>query len=87
MGLVEDGNCAAAAAYTLIAGDFGNIDQDGRGRHVVGGYVVRRRLVREDVQDVLGKAGRQVFGYVVDVVGVHAWFAACDCDARFGSRA
>ena len=71
----------------MMAGDFSNIDQDLRGRHVVGGYVVRRRLVREGVQDVLGKAGRQVFGDVVDVVRVDAWLVACDCDARFGSRA
>ena len=70
----------------MMAGDFGNIDQDGRGRHVVGGYVVRGRLMREGVQDVLGKAGRQVFGDVVDVVGVHARLAACDCVARFRSR-
>ena len=43
--------------------------------------------MREGVQDVLGMAGRQVLGYVVDVVRVHTWLAACDCDARFGSRA
>ena len=70
----------------MVAGDFGNIDQDGRDRHVVGGYVVRGRLVREGVQNLLGKAGRQVFGDVVDVVRVHAWLAACDCDTRFGGR-
>ena len=69
-----------------MAGDFGDIDQDGRSRHIVGTDVVRGRLVREGVRDVLGKAGRQVFGHVVDVVRVHAWFAACDCDARFRSR-
>ena len=42
--------------------------------------------MREGVQDVLGKAGRQVFGVAVNVVRVHASLAACDCDARFRSR-
>ena len=82
MSFTYDGDGAAAAAYTLMAGDFGDVDQDGRGRHVVGGYMIRRR---EGVQDDT-LCGRQIFGYVVDVVGVHACFAACDCDARFGSR-
>ena len=71
----------------MVVGDFGDIDQHGKNGHVVGSEVVRRRLVREGVQGILCKVCRQVFGYIVDVVSVDAWFATCYGDARFGSRA
>ena len=40
-------------------------------------------LVEKD-EHVLGEAGQKVLWYVVDVVGVSAWFAAENGDARFG---
>ena len=43
-----------------------------------------RRLGGEGVEHVLCEAGWKVLWYVVDDVGVSAWFAAESGDARFG---
>ena len=54
-----------------------------QGRDVVEGDAGGRRLGGEGVEHVIGEVGRKVLWYVVDVVGVSAWFEAENGDAWF----
>ena len=55
-----------------------------RWRDVVEGDVEGRRLGGEGVEHVRGEVGRKVLWYVVDAVGISAWFAAENGDTWFG---
>ena len=48
--LTQDCNCAPSTAYTLIASNYGDVDQDRRRGDVIGSDVVRRRLCHEGVR-------------------------------------
>ena len=71
----------------MMTCDFGDVDQDRRGGDVVSSDVIRGRLCREGVEDILRKASRRMPRYVVGVVRIGARFATCHGDAGFGSRA
>ena len=66
---------------------FGDLDQDRRGVDVIGSDLIRRRLCREGVKDILREVGRKMPQYIVGIVRVGARFATCHSDAGFGSRA
>jgi len=67
--------------------DFGDLDQDRRDGDIIGSDLVRRRLRRKGVKDILRKAYRGVLRYIVGVVRVGARFEICHSDAGIGSRA
>ena len=83
MGLVHDCKDASPAANELMSGDLVDLEPF-RWLRDVEKDVEERRLGGEGVEHVLGDVGRKVLWYVVDVVGVSAWFAAENGDARFG---
>ena len=64
--------------------DLADLEPFRRWRDVVKGGAEGRRLGGEGVEHVLGEVGRKVLWYVVNVVGVPAWFAAEKGDAGFG---
>ena len=47
--LIQDSNCTASAAYTLVTCDLSDVDEDRMGGGVIRGDVVWRRLGREGV--------------------------------------
>ena len=84
MGLVHGGENASPAANELMSRDLVDLERFRRWRDVVAGDVEGRRLGGEGVEHVLSEVGRKALWYVVDVVGVLAWFAAKNGDARWG---
>ena len=83
---VQNGYSTSSATHTLVACEFGDIDQN-RGSHdVISSDVVWRRLGRENVEDVLGEAGREMSGYVVNIVRVGARVLACHREAGISGR-
>ena len=84
MGFVHDREDTSPAANELMPRDLVDLKAFRRWRDVVEGDVEGRGLGGERVEDVLGKVGRKMLGYVVNVVGVPARFAADNGDARFG---
>ena len=82
----EDCNCTASTASTLMTCDFGDIDQDRRDGDVIGSDVIRRRLCRLGVKDILRKAGRKIPRHVIGIVRVDARLVTCHSDAGFCCR-
>ena len=83
VGLVQDGDNPAAAAYELVAGDLLNREAL-RWRCDVDGHVVGGALGDGDCEYVCSEVRGQVLGYVAGVVGVVAGLASCDGDAWVG---
>ena len=82
MGLVHDREDASPAANKLMSRDLVDIEPFRRRRDVIKGDVEGRGLGGEGVEHVLGGASRNLLWYFVNVVGVPAWFAAENEDAR-----
>ena len=76
MGFVHDHENASPAANELMSRDLVDLEAFRRRRDVVEGDVEGRGPGGEGVEHVLGEVGREVLWYVVNVVGVPAWFAA-----------
>lgn len=61
--LIQDCNCTASAALTLMTYYFDNVDQDQTGGDVISSDVIMERLCRKSVKDRLREAGRTIHGY------------------------
>lgn len=70
----------------MVARDFGILDLDRPGGDVIGGYHVGVRLGREDVENILRKAAREMSRRAVSIVTVGKVFATCHIDTRLGKR-
>ena len=84
MGLVHDREDASPATNEFTSRDLIDLEPSRRWRDVVEGDVEGRGLGGEGVKHALGEVGRKMLWYVVNVVGVPAWFAAENGDACFG---
>ena len=71
----------------MMACVLGDVDQDRRDAHVISIDVIRRRLCRKGVKDILRKASRKIPWHIIGIVRIGAKFATCHNDAGFGSRA
>ena len=84
MNLVLDREDPSQVANELVSPNLIDLEPFRRWRDFVESDVERRGLGGEGVEHVLGEVGRKMLWYVVNVVGVPAWCAAEDEDARFG---
>ena len=78
---------ATSAAYILVTGDLGHVDNLWRGRDVVRSDMLRGGGGREVVDNIFSEARQKMFCHTISVKSVDARVATFDGDAKLRSGA